>query len=75
MYRETLGFLRSSHDLRRVVAIGAIELMLVSLLILSLSNGARAASALNAQSAMGINLGAVNYFASEQPFINAFLES
>jgi hypothetical protein len=75
MYRETLGFLRSSHDLRRVVSIGAIELMLVSLLILSLSNGARAATAFNVQSAMGINLAAVNYFASEQPFINAFLES
>jgi hypothetical protein len=40
-----------------------------------LSNGACAATAFNAQSAMGINLGAVNYFATEQPFINAFLES
>ena len=52
-----------------------IELISVGLLILPLSNGARAATAFNAQSAMGINLGAVSYFASEQPFINAFLES
>ena len=52
-----------------------ITLVSVSLLILPLSNGTRAATAFNAQSAMGINLGAVSSFASEQPFINAFLES
>src|SRR6202453_4375746 len=62
-------------DLRRVVSIRAIELISVGLLILPLLNGARAATAFNARSAMGINLAAVNYFANEQPFINAFLES
>jgi hypothetical protein len=60
---------------RRVVSIRAIELISVGLLILPLLNGARAATAFNARSAMGINLAAVNYFANEQPFINAFLES
>ena len=53
----------------------AIELISVSLLILSLSNGARAATSFNAQSAMGINLAAVNYYATEQPFINSFATS
>lgn len=47
----------------------------VGLLAVALSNGARAATAFNAQSAIGINLGAVNYFSTELPFINAFLES
>jgi hypothetical protein len=61
--------------LRRVFSIRAIELISVGLLILPLLNGARAATAFNARSAMGINLAAVNYFANEQPFINAFLES
>jgi hypothetical protein len=68
-------FRETSYDLSRVVSIGAIELISISLLILPLLNGARAATAFNAQSPMGINLAAVNYFASEQPFINAFLES
>jgi hypothetical protein len=53
----------------------AIELISVSLLILSLSNGARAATSFNAQSAMGINLTAVNYYTTEQPFINSFATS
>ena len=47
----------------------------VGLLIWPLSNGTPAATSSNARSAMGINLAAVNYFASEQPFINGFLES
>jgi hypothetical protein len=47
----------------------------VVVLILMLSGGARAATSFNAQSAMGINLGAVSYYTSEQPFINSFLTS
>jgi len=50
-------------------------LISVGLLIWPLSNGTPAATSSNARSAMGINLAAVNYFASEQPFINGFLES
>jgi len=69
------GFLRTRCDLRRAVLIRAIELISVSLLMLSLSNGARAATSFNAQTAIGMNLGAVNYYASEQPFINSFVTS
>jgi hypothetical protein len=75
MYCDTSGFLRTSRDLRRAVSIWAIGLISVNLLIMPLSNGARGATAFNAQSAMGINLATVNYFSSELPFINAFLES
>jgi hypothetical protein len=39
------------------------------------SGGTRAATRFNAQSAMGLNLTAVNYYASEQPFINSFATS
>jgi hypothetical protein len=67
--------LRISCVLRRIVSIRAIELISLGLLILPLSNGARAATAFNAQSAMGINLAGVSYYATEQPFINPFLES
>jgi len=67
--------IRISCLLRGVVSIGAIELMSVGLLLLALSNGTRAATAFNAQSAMGLNLSSVVYYATEQPFINAFLES
>jgi hypothetical protein len=49
--------------------------MWASVLILMLSGGARAANSYNAQSAMGINLAAVSYYASEQPFINSFVTS
>lgn len=35
----------------------------------------RAATSFNAQSAMGINLASVNYYATEQPFINSFVSS
>jgi hypothetical protein len=55
--------------------IAAIGLMWVTALILTVSGGARAASSFNAQSSMGINLAAVNYYASEQPFINGFVTS
>jgi hypothetical protein len=55
--------------------IAAIGLMWVTVLILTVSGGARAATTFNAQSAMGINLAAVNYYASEQPFINSFVTS
>jgi hypothetical protein len=55
--------------------IAAIGLMWVTVLILMVSGGARAATSLNAQSAMGINLATVNYYASEQPFINSFVTS
>jgi hypothetical protein len=75
MYYATPGLLRTSCDLCQFVSVRAIELISVTLLILGLSNGVRAATAFNAQSAMGINLAAVNYYASEQPFINSFVTS
>jgi hypothetical protein len=75
MHYDASGFLRTSCDLRRVVSIRVIELISVSLLILALSNGARAATAFNNQSAMGINLGAVSYYTTEQPFMNSFVTS
>ncbi len=40
-----------------------------------LCRGADAATSFNAQSALGMNLNAVNYYATEQPFINAFVSS
>jgi len=40
-----------------------------------LSGRAVAATSFNARSALGINLAAVNYYATEQPFINAFVSS
>ncbi len=46
-----------------------------SVLMLMVCGGASAATSFNAQSAMGINLGAVNYYATEQPFINSFASS
>jgi hypothetical protein len=49
--------------------------MWVTVLILMVSGGARAATSFNAQSAMGVNLATVNYYASEQPFINSFVSS
>jgi hypothetical protein len=55
--------------------IAAIGLIWVTVLILTVSGGARAATSFNAQSAMGINLAAVNYYSSEQPFINSFVTS
>jgi len=47
----------------------------VAVLILMLSGGAHAATSFNARSPMGINLGAVSYYTSEQPFINSFVTS
>jgi len=38
-----------------------------------LSGAADAATSFNAQSALGMNLGGVSYYASEQPFINPFV--
>ncbi|MEA3172945.1 MAG: hypothetical protein QOF42_356 [Gammaproteobacteria bacterium] len=59
---------------RRVqMPIAATGLIWVTVLILS--GGARAATSFNAQSAMGINLATVNYYSSEQPFINSFVTS
>jgi hypothetical protein len=55
-----------------MVAIGCIG---AGLAVLAFSNGARAATALNARSAMGINLAGVSYYSTELPFMNAFLES
>ncbi len=55
--------------------IAVIGLVWVTAFILMLSGGARAATSFNAQSAMGINLATVNYYASEQPFINSFVTS
>jgi hypothetical protein len=46
---------------------------LAALLGLALAQAAGAASGANAQSPLGINLGGVNYYASEMPFINDFL--
>lgn len=68
-------FLRTSYDLGRVVSIRAFELISGGLLIWALATAALAATAFNARSAMGINLAAVTYYSSEQPFINPFLES
>jgi len=67
-------FLRTPCD-RRAVSINALELIAVLLLILPTSQGAGAATSFNAQSAMGVNLAAVNYYTSEQPFINSFMTS
>jgi hypothetical protein len=53
----------------------AIGLMWVIALVLMLSGEARAATSFNAQSALGINLATVNYFATEQPFVNSFVTS
>jgi hypothetical protein len=55
--------------------IAVIGSMWVTVLILMLSCGARAATSFSAQSAMGINLGGVSYYTSEQPFINSFVTS
>jgi hypothetical protein len=46
-----------------------------AVLILMSCGGARAATSFNAQSAMGMNLASVDYYASEQPFINSFVTS
>jgi len=40
---------------------------------LAYPGSALAATYFNAQSAMGLNLATVNYYSSEQPFINSFL--
>jgi hypothetical protein len=53
----------------------ATWLMWLTLLILAAPGGALAATSFNAQSAMGLNLAAVNYYSSEQPFINSFVTS
>jgi len=66
---------RAAFFLRRVLAIGMIQLISLNLLILSPANGPRAATVFNAQSAMGVNLEAVTYYASEQPFMNTFASS
>jgi hypothetical protein len=49
--------------------------MRLTLLILAAPGGAVAATSFNAQSAMGLNLATVNYYSSEQPFINSFVTS
>jgi hypothetical protein len=64
-----------SGTFRVQTPIAAIGLMWVTVLILTVSGGARAATSFNAQSAMGMNLATVNYYASEQPFINSFVTS
>jgi hypothetical protein len=53
----------------------ATGLIWVTVLILMVSGVVRAATSFNAQSAMGINLATVNYYSSEQPFINSFVTS
>jgi len=75
MYCALSRCLRIPLVLRHVVSTRAIELISVGLLILPISNGARAATSFNAQSAMGINLAGVNYYSTEQPFINSFVTS
>jgi hypothetical protein len=63
-------------DASRVhMSIAAIGLMWITMLTLVLPGGACAATSFNAQSAMGINLADVSYYASEQPFINSFVTS
>ena len=75
MYFDISGFFRTPFDFRRVVSIRAIESISAILLVLLAAHGARAATSFNAQSAMGMNLGSVNYYATEQPFINSFATS
>jgi hypothetical protein len=63
-------------DTSRVqMPIAAIGIVWVTVLILMVSGGTPAATSFNAQSAMGINLGAVSYYTTEQPFINSFSSS
>ena len=69
---DTSGFFRTSFDLRRVASTGVIVLISAVLLLSAVPHEARAATSFNAQSAMGINLGAVTYYTTEQPFINSF---
>jgi hypothetical protein len=57
------------------IPIAATGLTWVAVLILTLIGGARAATTFNAQSSMGINLGDISYYATEQPFINSFVTS
>jgi hypothetical protein len=66
---------RLSNISRFRISITAIELMWVTVLILMFSREVRAATSFNAQSAMGINLAAVNYYSTEQPLINSFAMS
>jgi len=75
MYFDASGFHGTSFAQRRVLATVALVSISLGPLILPLSNGPRAATVFNAQSPMGVNLGAVNYYATEQPFINAFASS
>jgi hypothetical protein len=55
--------------------IAAIALLWAILLSLILPGEARPATSFNVRSSIGINLSAVNYYASEQPFINSFVTS
>jgi hypothetical protein len=64
-----------SNTSRVHMPIATIGLMWITVLTLMLPGGARAATSFNAQSAMGINLADVSYYASEQPFINSFVTS
>jgi hypothetical protein len=52
----------------RVRHFGTVVIVLVH----SVANNAHAASALNAQSPLGLNLARVTYYSSEQPFLNIF---
>ena len=52
-----------------------MEWRALTVLVLTFCCSARAATVFNAQSAMGMNLSAVNYYASERPFINSFVTS
>jgi len=72
---DTSRFFRTSSDPRRVASTRVIGLIWALLLILAAPYEARGATSLNAQSAMGINLGAVTYYTTEQPFINSFATS
>ncbi len=57
------------------MSIAVLGLIWLTALMLVWSGGVRAATPFNAQSGMGMNLGAVNYYATEQPFINSFASS
>jgi hypothetical protein len=67
--------IRISRVFRWAVCIRAVELISLGLIVVALSSETRAATAFNARSAMGINLTRVDYYTTEQPFINVFLES
>jgi hypothetical protein len=63
---------RPFRALAAPLAFGLITLA-ASMLVLTVSGDAQAATAANAQSPLGINLSAVNYYSTQLPFLNNFV--